>query len=157
MRSRALVVKSRNSVDNECRTSAKAGGGEVSNCVSRHNVKLQQPVLAMSLIAACLVATPLQPGTLAHPGGLAGAGAVSQNGESYKAQMTIRADQPGGTISRNIYGSFSEHLGSGIYDGIWVGEDSAIPNTRGIRNDVIAALKSLNLGVLGRATSVQRR
>src|SRR5215510_7693598 len=71
----------------------------------------------------------------------------TQNTEAFKAEMTIRADQPGALISRNIYGSFSEHLGSGIYDGIWVGEDSPIPNTRGIRNDAIAALKKLNLGV----------
>jgi alpha-N-arabinofuranosidase len=75
-------------------------------------------------------------------------GPSAQNNQSFNAEMRIRADQPGGTISRNIYGSFSEHLGSGIYDGIWVGEDSPIPNTRGIRNDVIAALKNLNLGVL---------
>ncbi len=49
------------------------------------------------------------------------------------------------TISRHIYGNFSEHLGHCIYGGIWVGENSPIPNTRGIRNDVVAALKNLNL------------
>lgn len=36
-------------------------------------------------------------------------------------------------ISRHIYGHFAEHLGRCIYDGIWVGEDSSIPNTNGIR------------------------
>jgi alpha-L-arabinofuranosidase len=59
--------------------------------------------------------------------------------------MTIRADQSGATINKNVYGQFSEHLGSGIYGGIYVGENSPIPNTRGFRNDVIAALKELKV------------
>ena len=62
--------------------------------------------------------------------------------------ITIHADQPAGTISRNLYGQFAEHLGRSIYEGIWVGEDSPIPNTRGIRNDVVAALKELRVPVL---------
>ncbi len=67
---------------------------------------------------------------------------------SVKATLTIRADRPGGTINRNIYGQFAEHLGRGIYEGVWVGEGSPIPNTRGIRNDVVTALKRLNVPVL---------
>ena len=51
-------------------------------------------------------------------------------------------------VNRNIYGHFAEHLGRCIYEGIWVGEDSEIPNTRGIRNDVVAALRQLNIPVL---------
>lgn len=47
------------------------------------------------------------------------------------------------TINPNIYGHFAEHLGACIYDGIWVGEDSSIPNTRGIRNDVVDAMKKI--------------
>ena len=62
--------------------------------------------------------------------------------------VTLRADQPGPVVNRNIYGHFAEHLGRGIYEGIWVGPDSPIPNTRGIRNDVVAALKALNIPVL---------
>ena len=61
---------------------------------------------------------------------------------------TLRADQPGPVVSRHIYGHFAEHLGRGIYEGIWVGPASPIPNTRGIRNDVVAALKALNIPVL---------
>jgi alpha-N-arabinofuranosidase len=61
---------------------------------------------------------------------------------------TLRADQPGPVVNRHIYGHFAEHLGRGIYEGIWVGPDSPIPNTRGIRNDVLAALKALNIPVL---------
>jgi alpha-N-arabinofuranosidase len=51
-------------------------------------------------------------------------------------------------ISKNIYGQFSEHLGHCIYGGIWVGESSKIPNTRGIRNDVVAALKEIKVPVV---------
>ena len=48
-------------------------------------------------------------------------------------------------ISRHIYGHFAEHLGRSIYDGIYVGEDSPIPNTRGVRNDIIQALKDIKI------------
>ena len=65
-----------------------------------------------------------------------------------RTEITIRADKPGAIINRNIYGHFAEHLGRLIYDGLWVGEGSSIPNTRGIRNDVVAALKNLNIPVL---------
>jgi alpha-L-arabinofuranosidase len=64
------------------------------------------------------------------------------------ASLTLRADQPGAVISREIYGHFAEHLGHCIYEGLWVGPDSPIPNTRGLRNDVVAALKNLHIPVL---------
>jgi len=48
-------------------------------------------------------------------------------------------------ISKHIYGHFTEHLGRCIYDGIWVGEDSKIPNTKGIRNDIVDVLKKINI------------
>jgi alpha-N-arabinofuranosidase len=64
------------------------------------------------------------------------------------ATLVVHADRPGPVINRNLYGQFSEHLGHCIYGGIWVGEDSPIPNTRGIRNDVIAALRQLHVPVL---------
>ncbi|MBP1962731.1 alpha-L-arabinofuranosidase C-terminal domain-containing protein [Paenibacillus aceris] len=63
-------------------------------------------------------------------------------------RITINADRAKGTINRNIYGHFSEHLGRCIYEGLWVGEDSEIPNTNGIRNDVAAALKQMKIPVL---------
>lgn len=62
--------------------------------------------------------------------------------------LVIQADQGAHTLHRNLYGHFAEHLGRGIYEGLWVGEDSPIPNTRGIRNDVVAALKRINPPVL---------
>jgi alpha-L-arabinofuranosidase len=60
-------------------------------------------------------------------------------------KLVIHADQGKHTISKHIYGHFSEHLGRCIYEGIWVGENSSIPNTRGIRNDVVAALKKIKV------------
>lgn len=48
-------------------------------------------------------------------------------------------------INRHIYGHFAEHLGGCIYNGIWVGENSKIPNTRGIRDDIVAALRHINV------------
>ncbi len=52
------------------------------------------------------------------------------------------------TINKDIYGSFSEHLGRCIYEGIYVGEDSKIPNVNGMRKDVVSALKEMGLPVL---------
>lgn len=61
---------------------------------------------------------------------------------------TLRADRPQGTVSRHIFGQFAEHLGTGIYGGIWVGPDSKISNTRGYRNDALAALRALAVPVV---------
>ncbi len=62
-----------------------------------------------------------------------------------RVALSIDVTRTGARIDRNIFGQFAEHLGHGIYDGIWVGPDSPIPNTRGIRNDVVAALKALKV------------
>jgi alpha-N-arabinofuranosidase len=59
--------------------------------------------------------------------------------------LSIDASKPGAKVDRNIFGQFAENLGHGLYEGIWVGPDSSIPNTRGIRNDVVAALKELKV------------
>jgi alpha-N-arabinofuranosidase len=69
-------------------------------------------------------------------------------GAPAKASLVLHADHPGPVISRNIYGQFAEHLGRGIYEGVWVGPDSKIPNTRGYRNDVLAALKEIRVPVI---------
>ena len=102
----------------------------------------------MTLVRRCkawlraLSLLPLYPWALAH------AAPPAAQAATFSAQLTIRADRPGAKIDRNIYGSFSEHLGRGVYDGIWVGEGSKIPNTRGIRNDVVEALRQLKLPLL---------
>ncbi|MBN2349488.1 MAG: alpha-N-arabinofuranosidase [Bacteroidales bacterium] len=67
---------------------------------------------------------------------------------SQENKLIVKTEEGKDTISKYIYGHFAEHLGRCIYDGIWVGEDSPIPNTRGLRNDVIEALKGINLPVL---------
>lgn len=58
-------------------------------------------------------------------------------------RMTIYASQTAGRINRHIYGHFAEHLGACIYDGLYVGDDSPIPNVRGIRSDIVAALRQI--------------
>ena len=63
-------------------------------------------------------------------------------------KMTINARDKISHINKEIYGNFTEHLGRCIYNGIYVGEDSAIPNTRGIRNDIVDAFKEIALPVL---------
>lgn len=74
----------------------------------------------------------------------------STNQEDELADNTIVILTKAGkdTISRNIYGHFAEHLGRCIYDGIWVGEDSEIPNTNGFRNDIVEVLKEIQIPVL---------
>ncbi len=60
-------------------------------------------------------------------------------------KIVINTDLGKETISKHIYGHFSEHLGHCIYGGYWVGEDSDIPNTAGLRNDVVDALKEIGI------------
>ncbi|RHW52350.1 alpha-N-arabinofuranosidase [Bombilactobacillus bombi] len=64
--------------------------------------------------------------------------------------MTIKllTNKKGPQISKYIYGQFSEHLGRGIYGGIYVGENSDIPNVNGMRSDVVNALKEIHVPVL---------
>ncbi|MBN1154447.1 alpha-N-arabinofuranosidase [candidate division KSB1 bacterium] len=60
-------------------------------------------------------------------------------------RLIVNADLGQQKINRHIYGHFAEHLGYCIYGGIWVGEDSPIPNTRGIRNDIVQALRKIEI------------
>jgi alpha-L-arabinofuranosidase len=90
--------------------------------------RMRTTILVSSALALCLAATSAP--------------------AAVEAQGTLSADKPGAPISRNIFGQFAEHLGFGIYGGIWVGEDSKIPNTKGYRNDVVAALKRLEVPVV---------
>jgi alpha-N-arabinofuranosidase len=60
-------------------------------------------------------------------------------------KIVVNTDLGKEKISRHIYGHFSEHLGRCIYGGYWVGEDSQIPNTNGIRNDVVDALREMGI------------
>lgn len=69
---------------------------------------------------------------------------------AYTAQVSVTIDfsNPKPVIDRHIYGQFAEHLYTGIYDGIWVGEKSTIPNIHGYRRDVVEALKRLHVPVI---------
>ena len=83
--------------------------------------------------------------------GLIAAGAaIAQNAAPSQASVDVTVDlsKPGAPIARQIYGHFAEHLGRGIYEGIWVGTESKIPNIRGYRTDVVNALKRLEVPVI---------
>jgi len=64
------------------------------------------------------------------------------------SRIEVRLDEPLGAISPNIYGHFTEHLGAVIYDGIWVGETSSIPNVNGIRKRLIEELQKIHAPVI---------
>ena len=73
---------------------------------------------------------------------------VVTTAQAQRLSATIHADQGQSKINKEIYGQFAEHLGSCIYGGLWVGEDSPIPNINGYRKDVFEALKALQVPVL---------
>jgi len=62
--------------------------------------------------------------------------------------LTVQADQTGAVIQRDVFGQFAEHIGQGIYGGVWVGPDSTIPNVRGLRSDVVGALRAIQVPVV---------
>lgn len=74
--------------------------------------------------------------------------AMTASAKSNPVTVTVSADKPGATINKNIYGQFSEHLGTCIYGGLWVGPESKIPNIKGYRTDVFNALKELEVPVM---------
>jgi len=84
---------------------------------------------------------------LAVAGGIFLAGPGVQAARSGHS-VVIHLDRKVGLINPNIYGHFAEHLGNCIEEGIWVGEDSDIPNVRGIRTDVVEALRKIKPPVI---------
>jgi len=73
---------------------------------------------------------------------------VKQNKGGNMGKLVINTYYKKGRIHKNIYGHFTEHLGYCIYEGIYVGEDSDIPNKNGMRKDVVGALKKIHVPVL---------
>jgi alpha-N-arabinofuranosidase len=73
---------------------------------------------------------------------------VNDWAKSSDAQIEILLDEPTSEISPNIYGQFAEHIGGVIYDGVWVGEDSKIPNRHGIRAELLDRLKDIHVPVI---------
>ena len=68
--------------------------------------------------------------------------------QTAQVKVTVDTAKTGAEIDRHIYGQFAEHLGTGIYGGLWVGEDSKIPNIHGYRKDVVEALKAIHVPVV---------
>src|SRR5699024_2786198 len=64
------------------------------------------------------------------------------------SRITVNPAHKKSVINRNLYGHFSEHLGRCIYNGVFVGEDSPIPNEKGMRTDVVKALRHIRVPVL---------
>ena len=64
------------------------------------------------------------------------------------SRIEILTGESIGTIAPEIYGHFVEHLGGVVYDGIWVGENSKIPNIGGLRKSLIDALKKTRPGLI---------
>src|ERR1700745_1881608 len=60
------------------------------------------------------------------------------------ARIEVLPDEPLGTISPNIYGHFAENLSGVVYDGIWVGENSKVPNVGGIRKELVDERRKIN-------------
>src|SRR5260221_4735045 len=59
------------------------------------------------------------------------------------SRIEVLLDEPLGTVSPNIYGHFAENLSGVIYDGIWVGENSKVPNVNGIRKELIEEIRKI--------------
>jgi alpha-L-arabinofuranosidase len=64
------------------------------------------------------------------------------------SRIDVLVDEPIGTIAPEIYGHFVEHLGGVVYDGVWVGERSRVPNVGGIRRALVDALRAIHPGVV---------
>src|SRR5438874_7482355 len=86
----------------------------------------------------------------------AGAACVASSGslvtrmaaQSPESRVDILLNEPVGTIAPEIYGHFVENLGGVVYDGIWVGENSKIPNVNGLRKQLVDALKRVKPGMI---------
>ena len=92
-----------------------------------------------------------------HKGSMGAAGLIVASKTSWSAaaaastadsRIEVLFDEPLGTISPNIYGHFTENLSGVFYDGIWVGEKSKVPNTDGLRNDVIEHMRKIKAPVV---------
>ncbi len=82
------------------------------------------------------------------PGGRPVAQDTPDTGPFRIATATLSADKLGPKLKRNVFGQFADHLGHGIYGGIWVGERSSIPNDHGYRRDVLEALRAIKVPMM---------
>src|SRR5205823_2717392 len=111
---------------------------------SRHTIRRMKPPIA--------VATTLN--RRAFIGVTAGAAAAAVfpalRAQSPDSRLEILVDEPIGTIAPEIYGHFVEHLGGVVYDGVWVGENSKVPNIGGIRKALVEELRKAKPAVIRR-------
>lgn len=102
--------------------------------------------LSTARAAFAAIATLALIGSAASPVTAQRRPAAQRNGnETTTVTATIHSARPGPVISKYIFSQFAEHIGTGIYGGLWVGTKSQIPNTKGMRNDVLAALRALKV------------
>jgi alpha-N-arabinofuranosidase len=78
----------------------------------------------------------------------AGGHGLARSARAADSRVEVLVGEEIGTINRDIYGHFAEHLGGVVYDGIWVGENSRVPNTGGIRTALVEALKRIQAPVI---------
>jgi len=78
----------------------------------------------------------------------AGTRGLARSARAADSRVEVLVGEEIGTINRDIYGHFAEHLGGVVYDGIWVGEGSKVPNTGGIRTALVEALKRIQAPVI---------
>jgi alpha-L-arabinofuranosidase len=90
------------------------------------------------------IKTGLAGGVLALTGGRFAA----QEARMADARIEILLDEPIGRIAPEIYGHFVEHLGGVVYDGIWVGEESKVPNIGGVRQAIVEAMRRIKASVI---------
>ena len=74
--------------------------------------------------------------------------ALGASAQVVEARLTVSQDATAPRIEPTVYGHFVEHLGRGVYGGLWVGPESPTPNTRGWRNDVVQALRQVGIPVM---------
>ena len=97
---------------------------------------------------ACTLASWLGAFVLAFGAAGAGVASAAPTQAPAEATLTVGDEAAGPAIAPEIYGQFAEHLGGGIYGGLWVGPGSAIPNVRGWRKDVVGALRKIQVPVV---------
>ncbi len=85
---------------------------------------------------------------LAAPAVLGRARAARRGAALADARVDVLLDEPAGTIAPEIYGHFVENLGGVVYDGVWVGENSRVPNIGGVRRALVEALRASKPGVI---------
>src|ERR1700704_701977 len=76
------------------------------------------------------------------------AGVSAAGAPSFDSRVEILLDESMGSISPNLYGHFTEHLGGTIYDGVWVGTKSKVQNIDGIRKDLVDQMRKIKAPVV---------